>query len=249
MFLSRDAVELHTVCFGSGSRTLVAHGGWTGSWALWEQPFELLSPSWRCIGFDHRGSGESTVDPDAITLDAMVADLMAVLDAHDVSRCVLAAESMGGIVAVHAAAREPDRFEALVLISAPLTITQGSAGRLATGARIDYPATVAAFVDACLPEDESGHLRAWGRALLGRADAECAARLLEACYDLRPDLGALTMPTAVIRGSRDVIVPAADAAALVAGLPDATFHPLDGIGHVPTVTAPADVARIIDPLP
>jgi pimeloyl-ACP methyl ester carboxylesterase len=36
MFLDVNGVRLHTVAFGAGSRTLVATGGWTGSWEVWK---------------------------------------------------------------------------------------------------------------------------------------------------------------------------------------------------------------------
>src|SRR5579859_3452681 len=48
MFLDVRGVRLNVVSFGSGTRTFVATGGWTGSWELWQQPFELLTAvGWR----------------------------------------------------------------------------------------------------------------------------------------------------------------------------------------------------------
>ena len=98
MFTRINGHLLSTVAFGSGPRTLVAHGGWVGSWELWQQPFELLSDEWRCISYDHRGTGESPVSPEQITPEALVDDLFAVLDAYGVRRCVLAGESLGTLV-------------------------------------------------------------------------------------------------------------------------------------------------------
>lgn len=33
---------LNSVDFGSGPSTFIAHGGWVGSWELWQEPFQLL---------------------------------------------------------------------------------------------------------------------------------------------------------------------------------------------------------------
>lgn len=246
MFRSLNGALLQTVAFGGGPRTIVAHGGWTGSWELWQEPFELMSRSWRCIGYDHRGSGESAVAPDAITFEAMLADLWAVMDAYEVDRCVLAAESMGCIVAMAAAAQRPERFDGLVLVSARRVITAATAAPLVAGSRRDYPSTVSAFVDACLPEPDVEHLARRGRSLLLKAEPEAAARILEACYDVTPDVGRITVPTVLIHGSHDRIVPLAEARSLQAALPHATLRVLEGIGHVPTMTATADVVAIIE---
>ena len=59
--------------FGSGQKTLVTHGGWTGSWELWEQQADALSrEGWRVIAYDHRGSGFADVDVAGISLDVLV---------------------------------------------------------------------------------------------------------------------------------------------------------------------------------
>ena len=116
MFLDVNGARLHALAFGGGPRTLVAVGGWTGNWEVWEEPVAQLSAAgWRCIAYDHRGSGESPVDPALISVEAMVDDVAGVLDALGVERCILAGESQGGAIVQYAAARNPERFDGLVL--------------------------------------------------------------------------------------------------------------------------------------
>src|SRR4051794_26855959 len=50
---------------------------------------------WRCIAYDHRGAGESPCDPASITVSAMVSDVVAVVDAVGVDRCILAYSGPG----------------------------------------------------------------------------------------------------------------------------------------------------------
>jgi pimeloyl-ACP methyl ester carboxylesterase len=247
MFREINGQRLNVVSFGTGDRTLVTHGGWTGNWELWQQPIELLSPTWRCVAYDHRGCGESPVLPEEITPQALVDDLFGVLDALDVDRCVLAAESLGSVVALAAAHARPERFSGLVLVSgAPMV---GSSVRpLIQGSRVDYPATVAAFVGECVPEPALGHLRRWGTDMLRRTNGESAARLFE-CY-LAPEqkpvpLTEISVPTLVIHGTADRIVPVEVGKAMAAAIPGAELVLLDGVGHVPTVTHPYDVVRAI----
>lgn len=248
MFVEVNGQLLQAVSFGSGERTLVAHGGWVGNWELWQQPFELLSPTWRCLSYDHRGSGESVTDPGTLTPDVLVDDLFAVLDHYEVHRCVLAGESLGVVVVLEAARRQPERFEGLVLVDGGPGIVADMVQHLIDGSRSDYPATVTAFVDDCLPTNAPEHLRRWGRDLLLRAEPEAAARLFE-CYVDPPapfvPLDEVTVPTLVVHGTDDHIVPFAIGEWMAGELPDAILIPLDDAGHVPTVTRPHEVVAAI----
>lgn len=247
MFSRINGQLLNVVSFGHGDRTIVTHGGWVGNWELWQQPFELLSPAWRCIGYDHRGSGESVVPLDQITPEALVDDVFGVLDAMDVDRCILAAESMGSVVALAAAWARPERFEGLVLVDGGPSINE-QARPLIAGSLANYPATVKAFVDNCVPESGAEHFKRWGRHMLMRSDGATAARVLQ-CY-LDSDqpatpLGEIAVPTLVIHGTLDKIRPPELGIAMAEAIPGATLVMIEGAGHVPTVTHPHEVVDAI----
>lgn len=248
MFLEVDGHLLNAVAFGSGEATFVAHGGWVGSWELWQEPFQLMQSRWRCVGFDHRGSGVSTFPPDSIAPAALVDDLFRVLDHFEIASCVLAGESLGALTCLQAVMRDPSRFHGLVLVDAVPAASEARSAALVPGSRSDYPATVRAFVDACVPEPDSEHVRRWGRQILLRAEPEAAARILESHYQehVAPDLGLLPVPTLVIHGEKDHIIPV-QAAELMAGvIPEAELVVLPDTGHVPTLTRPQEVVDAID---
>ena len=52
MFVNVGGSWINTVSFGAGPRTLVATGTWVIGWEAWQEPFESLSQSRRCIGYD-----------------------------------------------------------------------------------------------------------------------------------------------------------------------------------------------------
>ena len=112
MFLTRPDARLATVCFGAGTTTLVALGGWIGSWELWLEPFCLLSSTFRTIAFDHRGTGATLAAPESINFATLVDDLFAVLDAYAIEQCVLAAESAGAAVALRRSCSTPSALVA-----------------------------------------------------------------------------------------------------------------------------------------
>jgi pimeloyl-ACP methyl ester carboxylesterase len=247
MFVHRPDARLFSLSFGQGPMTLLALGGWVGSGELWHELFGHL-PHWRCVSYDHRGTGASS-HSGPITIDAMVDDVFAVADAQGVGRCILAAESAGAGVALQAVLRQPQRFAGLLLVGAGWTRpAAGSQDAFIAALRADHEAALRGFVAACLPEPGSEDLRRWGMHILRRAPLEHAVELLQCrqALQVQERLAEVTLPTLVVHGALDVISPPADARRLAAGLRNAELHVLDGLGHVPIVTAPAAVARLVE---
>jgi pimeloyl-ACP methyl ester carboxylesterase len=150
---------------------------------------------------------------------------------------------LGGITCLSAVLRDPTGFDGPVLIdSAPQADPNGVKG-LAAGARHDFPATVQRFVDACIPGSSREHLRHWGRQILLRAEPEAAARMMEAFLEVAPNLAQVDVPTLVVHGSNDLIIPIEAAKALASGISGAELVVIDDAGHVPTITRPSSSAR------
>lgn len=249
MFLRVDDVLLNTVAFGDpAAPAFLGHGGWVGSWELWQEPFELMQHTWRCLGYDHRGSGATSASAAQITPQALVDDVFRVMDHYGVESCVLAGESLGALTAITAALQQPERVRGLVLVDGVMAAGQRPPHPMIAGVHADYPATVQWFVDACVPEPDAEHIRRWGRQILLRTDPELAARIFEA-YDeepVDPPVEDLQQPTLVLHGEQDVIAPRAAAEAVAARIPRAELVVVPGAGHVPTLTMPERVVAAID---
>ncbi len=249
MFLMHADAQLYTVTFGRGPRTILALGGWVGSWELWAAPFTTLSESWRTVAFDHRGCGATIAPLASITMPTMVADVLAVADALAIDQCVLAAESAGVAIALQAALAHPHRFTGLICIAGvyhrPTPITPDP---FVASLRANYRATLAHFVDACVPEPDSAALRHWGRQIVNRTDQEAAIRLYESMegLDLRSSVSQICQPTLILHGTADIIQPMQSSAWLATQIPQSHLHLLPGAGHVPTVTRPQEVVRTIN---
>lgn len=249
MFITRSDARIFATAFGPRSgRTIVGIGGWIGSWELWIDPFSILSESWRTLAYDHRGSGATVAPIETITFDTLVDDLFAVLDAYEIQCCIVAAESAGALTALAAALRRPERIAGLVIVDGlAFRPTQAGQDRMRAGLLSDYAATLDWFVAACTPERDVAPIRRWGRQILDRASPAAALALydLPNSVDLRPDLARITQRTLIIHGDADAILPLAAARQLAATLPNAQLVILEGVGHVPTLTRPQEVARAI----
>ena len=249
MFLKTDDADFFVTSFGAGPRTFVAHGGWVGSGELWLPPFETLSRRWRTVTYDHRGTGATINRAPKITFDLLVDDLFRVLDALEIEHCVLAGESSGALVVLEAALRQPDRFSGLVLVDgrASSSNTAGAA-RFIEGCRNDFPATMDAFVRACVTEQDAEAELRWGKQITLRSNGPEAIQLMEAMWTAKVEerLGEIRQPTLLLHGRNDLITPVAMSEEMARRIPDATLQVFEDAGHVPVITRPAQVAHAID---
>ncbi len=248
MFITLPDATLYSTAFGTNGRSLLALGGWIGSWELWAEPFSILSQSWQTISYDHRGSGATLAPVTSITFDQLVQDVFTVLDIYGVEQCVLAAESAGAAIAITAVLQHPHRFSGLIIIDglyyrpAPMA-TDSFLQNLQT----NYSLTLDWFAQACAPRPEDAAVRYWGRKILDRASQESALALYQIMesLDLREQLRKLTLPTLVIHGRQDTILPVQNSQNLAALLPNARLIIIEGASHVPTLTHPQEVAQAI----
>lgn len=249
MFIQHDNEDFFTLAFGSGARTLVGIGGWTGSWEVWADVFATLSQSWRVVGIDHRGTGATTASTENVTIAQMADDLLAILDAMEIGNCVLAAESSGTAVALTAAHQQPERFAGLVL-SGGLYYRPASdrPDPFLLALQTDYETAVQTFVTNCLPETNSPAMHQWAQKILLRATQTAAIDLFSATLDLdlRPIVSQITIPTLILHGDADRILPTDASRWLAAHMPQNHLHILPGAGHAPMMTYPQAVAAAIE---
>jgi pimeloyl-ACP methyl ester carboxylesterase len=169
-------------------------------------------------------------------------------------RAVLCGNSMGGYVALAAAARHPETVLGLVLAGtrAEADTEEARRGRAASAERVrrEGPGPfLAEFLPRLVgrgPEAEEA-LRAAGAVAAGQP-AEALARALEALgarSDRVADLAAIGVPALVLSGDADRATPPEAMAGLAAGLPDARLVTLAGAGHLSAMERPGAFAEAV----
>jgi pimeloyl-ACP methyl ester carboxylesterase len=251
-----------------GRRTapvLVLVHGFSASLTDWDAWADRLSGRYRVIRLDLPGHGltrapagyRPSTDDYADIVDALTARL-------DAPRFVLAGNSMGGGVAWNFALRHPGRLDGLVLVDAagwPRRSAQKGAPVIFSlmrnplaGAlleRIDARPLIgqglrSAFLDPALVTPAvidryaefaraPGH-RAVLMAIQGRSRAGVTAA----------DLGRIAVPTLVMYGEQDRLIPFADGQAFAREIPGATLIGYPGVGHVPMEQIPGRSAADLD---
>ena len=114
---------------------LLQHGNGR-SGRFWYRWIPYLARFYKVVRPDMRGLGQSAgrldLDRD-LTLEALVGDLVALLDHLEVDSVNYCGESMGGIVGLALAARHPSRVKTLTLVATPVFIEEAMKQRYAMG--------------------------------------------------------------------------------------------------------------------
>lgn len=120
-FIEVNGTALRYDLSGSGASTLVLIHEMGGTLESWDLVLPMLSAKRRILRYDTRGSGLSQKVRGALTIDTMVDDLVALMDALDITcKVALAGTAVGGAIALQAAVRVPERVAAVV-VSSPAT--------------------------------------------------------------------------------------------------------------------------------
>jgi 2-succinyl-6-hydroxy-2,4-cyclohexadiene-1-carboxylate synthase len=111
-------VRLNYFAMGEGTPVTLLHG-FTQSGRSWQEVIAAMPAGWRWVVPDLRGHGLTRMAPAApCTMDACTADLMMLWDDLGIERTHLVGYSMGGRLALHIAARRPERILSLLTIGA-----------------------------------------------------------------------------------------------------------------------------------
>ena len=235
-----DGVEIYYKDWGPrGAQPIVFHHGWPLSADDWDtQMLYFLHTGYRVIAHDRRGHGRSTQVSDGHDMDHYAADIAAVVQHLDLRDAVHMGHSTGGGEAARYVARHgKGRVAKLVLIGAvpPLMLkTASNPGGLALevfdGLRQQLAANRAQFYLDVASGPFYGFNRAgakasqgviqnwWRQGISGGAKAHYDGIKAFSETDFTEDLKVIDVPTLVMHGEDDQIVPIADSAPLSAKL-------------------------------
>jgi len=126
VILEREDVKLSYFVAGDGVPVTLLHG-FTQSGRSWRELIAKMPPGWRWIVPDLRGHGETQIRHDAsCSMEVCTRDLVALWDELGVERSHVVGYSMGGRLALHVAAKRPDRLLSLVTIGAHAGLDEGA---------------------------------------------------------------------------------------------------------------------------
>jgi len=237
---TNDGVEIFYKDWGPKTgQPIFFHHGWPLSSDDWDaQMLAFVGRGYRVVAHDRRGHGRSTQVSDGHDMDHYAADVAAVVEHLDLRNAVHVGHSTGGGEATRYVARHgKGRVAKLVLISAvpPLMVkTSANPGGLPIEVFDDLRTKLASNRSQFYLDFASGpffgYNRAgaepsqaviwnwWRQAMMGGAKAQYDGIRAFCETDFTEDLTRITVPTLVMHGTDDQIVPIADSALLSAKL-------------------------------
>jgi pimeloyl-ACP methyl ester carboxylesterase len=224
-------VELHYEDHGAGSPVVLIHG-WPLSGRSWEKQVPaLVGAGHRVVTYDRRGFGQSSQPWSGYDYDTFAADLDALMTALDLTDATLVGFSMGGGEVVRYLSRYGSARVSRAVLAAAVTpylyksednpdggVDDAAAAGFAEGITGDRIAFLDGFLKTFFSTGKSlltsgtkvsdqfrdHHLHiASGASPRGTLD--CTVAFTKT--DFRPDVAAVTVPTLVIHGDSDLIVP------------------------------------------
>lgn len=245
------SVDLHYQDYGAGRPVILIHG-WPLSHRMWERQLsDLIDAGYRVIAYDRRGFGLSDFPWNDFDYDTLADDLRNLIEELDLRDVTLVGFSMGGGEVVRYATKYgDDRICQNVLLSSIIPLVAQKEDNPAGVPQKDLDNTMRS-----LQQDRMKFLKGFTRNFVNyddnkdriseemlhfdwtvaayashRATVETAKAW--AGTDFRSELKNISVPTLVIHGTADQIVPietSGDQAA--AGIANTTYHKIEGAPH------------------
>lgn len=265
-----DGTRLHYLEAGEEGPTVVLlHGGIIDAAAVsWGAVIEPLAQHCRVLALDLPGYGESQLPAGELTIETHIDAVSGFLDAVDADDPTLAGLSMGGAIALGLAFREPERVAGLVLVDSyglGRELPNGLLSYLLARVQVFNRVAIALFrrsravtraslggivhdldsldsdaVDAVFQEVQRPTA---GVAFRRFREHEITRDGYRTCYLDRLD--GLAVPTRLVHGRHDEVVPLSWAARAAERIPDAELTVLEDCAHWPPRENPEAVVSAI----
>jgi pimeloyl-ACP methyl ester carboxylesterase len=249
-----DGVPIVYDVRGSGDVTLVFIHCWACDRGYWREQLDAFAPGYEVVSLDLGGHGASGRSRAAWTVAGLAGDVAAVVERLDRPRVVLVGHSLGGPVALHAAARLHGRAEAVVCVDA-LHDVRTDLGAMAVQVlrmfESDYAGTMRTMVGMMFPPGGDTALAGWVARGAAATDSAVTLGLIRDYPNLRlaEALAGAQVPVRCINAAPRP--PMAPVTAVEANRAYGDFDVvlMDSVGHYLMLERPAEFnARLLDVL-
>jgi pimeloyl-ACP methyl ester carboxylesterase len=253
MILSYDDTELscaHTERREQRAPVVLVHGlGATAN--VWGAQIAALAPHFRVLAPDLRGCGRSAKAP--VSLAALVADLVELIDGAGFETAHLVGHSLGSVIVQHLAVAHPQMVESVALVGPIQAPSDAGRQGLRNRAQQARRGALAAVADATVlagtapaTRHERPELAAFVRELVMRQDPESYAQTCETLVALEPAaIETLRCPALVVTGDQDATAPPTVAQAIADQIRGARYAVLAQCGHWTPIEQAAALSDVL----
>ncbi len=243
--IKAGAIELNCIDTGKGEPVLFINGISTDL-HIWSMQLADFSRDHRVILFDHRGTGLSDKPDGSYSMELLAEDVCNLLDSLQLPCVHVVGHSMGGLVAQHLALGYPDKVKSLVLASTYARSPKMAHISFHLWADVLEKLGIEAFADLVISQNYTHQFveRNYRHTLLMRrllihhlqnipVDTGILRKQIQAVldHDTEDRLETLRMPTLVLVGAQDRVVPPYVAKVLADKIPNAEFEIISECAH------------------
>jgi 3-oxoadipate enol-lactonase len=247
MLANVNGIQIAYTDEGEGLPLLFIHG-FPLSRGAWSRQVEAFKSRHRVIAPDLRGFGESHSSAGPVSMGQFAEDISVLIQQLGVGPVILAGHSMGGYIALAFAKAYPELLRGLVLVGtkAGKDSTEAAKARHATAEAVRLKG-ISVVVEAMAPKmlaasNTDASMAAAVRGFMASASLQGVMGALQGMAE-RPDasdgLGEIRVPTLVIVGSEDTVIPPSESEALAKAIPGAQLMVLPHAGHLVAWEQPA----------
>ena len=236
-----ERARIHFEVHGYGMPVVMLPGLASGI-ETWTLQVAALSPYFKCVLIDSRGSGRSDMPDSQYTTEIMAGDVLAVLDELGAGIVKILGFSLGGAIAQQVAIIHPERVHRMAVVNSFARVG-GAAGitldwwkELALRKQMDRFCSdlINLVFTTEYMKNHSREVMAFRLAMTARPPSAIGLlRQIEAIerHDTRARLNGIECPTLVVSASNDRVVPVELGEELAAGIPYASFKCISRSGH------------------
>jgi len=271
LFIEINGINIHYKQAGSGNPVFILLHGFGASTFTWREVIEPLAEHGKVIAYDRPAFGltERILEWEGdspYTQESNIAILLGLMDALSVAEAILIGNSAGGTLATAFTLEHPNQVQALIEVDAAVYQTIPNSAILEwllNTPQVNHIGPLIArslagiqgesFIENAWydpsqleinPEIITGYRKPltaenWDRALWEHTRATKAV-------DLARQLDQITVPTLVITGDSDQIVPVENSRQLAQDITDAVLAVLPNCGHLPQEECPQDFMQAIN---
>ncbi|MEH7074255.1 alpha/beta fold hydrolase [Neobacillus drentensis] len=222
-----------------GGKTIVFLHGWPLSHEQFEYQFDVLPfMGYRCVGIDWRGFGKSDRPISGYSFDRLADDIRAVVDVLQLDHFTLVGHSTGGAIALRYMSRHNGfGVSNLVLVdaAAPVGFTTETATKFLTQSLNDRPKMMQEVTDSFFFQYVTNSFSEWFFQMGLQAAGWSTAAIIRTLRDekLYADLPKILVPTLIVHGVHDKVIPFAQAHELNQAIKNSQLVPFHYSGHGP----------------
>lgn len=234
-------------------RTIVFANSLGSDQSIWDEVINLLPKGYGVLTLDLRGHGLSGLSKSQFTIDDLADDIIALIEHLGLQNSIFCGVSIGGMIGQSVASRRPDLLSGAILSNTCFQI--GTAEKwneritaVESGGMSQMATNIVSiwFGDkykAAYPDKLLMH-----EVMLGRTSAEGYAMACKAIRDadLSEHAKNIQIPVLCIGGDQDLSVPADRVKTLAGLIPNGKCEILEGIGHIPSLEYPDQMALLIE---